>query len=296
MSCSPGWWQRCKNRPGHWGLREERGARGPASTGGREGPCVPTPLQRSSVLSGLHLHRVQGGKRWQWSGSWCRSADRKALLERKWLNEAAEHLWKHQAPSLLRMCAQTSFQLLLNYSIRRTWFHYIVQSRRVNYVTETCRGAINPLTLALMGKHAAAPPTRAAAARKQKPGGLFSRRSYDAYQQTCYRVIKRWGSSSVTVNFRKLSPAPPWPLSPAPERGKSPRPPLRAPFALRHFRSATTSASQPRRLSEACQSTAEPAPEVGQASLSISCSLRKYWKPAAGRKRTNVTIPEKYDF
>lgn len=57
--------------------------------------------------------------------------------------------------------------------------------------------------LALMGKHAAAPPTRAAAARKQKPGGLFSRRSYDAYQQTCYRVSKRWGSSSVTVNFRK---------------------------------------------------------------------------------------------
>lgn len=187
MSWSPGWWQRCKNRPGHWGLREERGARGasvPASTGGSPRPKTP-----AEVICALGSSPPQSPGWKAVAVIWflvqvCRqeSPPGKKMISQSKLEEKLQNTCENIRRRLSCACAQTSFQLLLNYSIRLTWFHYIVQSRRVNYVTETCRGAINPLTLALMGKHAAASPTRAAAARKQKPGGLFSRRSYDAYQ------------------------------------------------------------------------------------------------------------------
>lgn len=76
-SWSSGWWQRCRNRPGHWrGLLEEKGARG--------GVPAPQNPYKGHLCSQVFAFTVQGGKPWQWCGFWCRSADRKALLERKW--------------------------------------------------------------------------------------------------------------------------------------------------------------------------------------------------------------------
>lgn len=51
--------------------------------GGGWVPASQNP-HKGHLCSQVFTFTVQGGKPWQWCGFWCRSADRKALLERKW--------------------------------------------------------------------------------------------------------------------------------------------------------------------------------------------------------------------
>lgn len=95
---------------------------------GQGGPCVPKPLQRSSLLSGVHLH----------SPGWkavavvwflvqvCRQESppgEKMILQNKIVEMLQSTCENSPCTS-----AQTSFQLFLNYSIRLTWFHDVVES------------------------------------------------------------------------------------------------------------------------------------------------------------------------
>lgn len=92
------------------------------------GPCVPKAPQRSSLLSGVHLH----------SPGWkavavvwflvqvCRQESppgEKMILQNK-IVEMLQSTCENSACT----SAQTSSQLFLNYSIRLTWFHYVVES------------------------------------------------------------------------------------------------------------------------------------------------------------------------
>lgn len=144
-------------------------------------------------------------------------------------------------------------------------------------VGERRAGEIEALTLALIREHAEASalrPEPRLLVNKSQVGSL-QRWSCYAHQSARITGLLQGGIGS---RWRRISrecpPEPPGPVSSTPERRKSPRPPLRTPFALRHFRSATTTARRRRRL---CQrpvnQTQDPPRKWLRSLLSISCLL-----------------------
>lgn len=151
-----------------------------------------------------------------------------------------------------------------------TWLHYRDPIISCNHGSEICHQnayrwdrstdlGVDPKTCGGIST-----PIRAAAARKQKPGGfpLTVERLRES-KSTYYRAVDRWGSESARENYKK-APQSPWPRSlhlgeEKVSSSSSPHSLRSTPFSFCYKRREPEAAIGP----DICQSKADPAPEMG---------------------------------